>query len=175
MVAETVVENLAAAAAQVATVCDHSEHVEAWSDAAVTSAASALCRAAFDLAAERGIDLFEAYANRLETVEDTSVLPKPSDPSAAARTASTWRNLQVAQADHDRIFHPDVNGLSRLDQLRHYAFHLAKFPDAVLRGDAAELDGRRLPDMLLFAIKMWTLARVRLPEVSIEDSPPPIT
>ena len=48
----------------------------------------------------------------------------------------TWRQVQVAQLLHDRRFHPDVFGLSSLEQLRHYTLHVTKL--AGLLVDAAE-------------------------------------
>ncbi len=69
------------------------------------------------------------------------------------------------QIDHDRHYHPDVVGMAKVQQLRHYALHLAKAVGAFAepRGEQ-ELLHRRLPDILLFAIKLPTVMGVRLPD-----------
>ena len=71
------------------------------------------------------------------------------------------------EVEHDRRYHPDVLGLSKSDQLRHYALHLAKLAGAMAqvaagRGDDADFRARRLPDLLLFGLKLSTVAGERL-------------
>jgi len=166
MVPPEVIKKLAAAAAESATLCDHAEHLEAAEHGALIHVANALCESAYSICAMGGWDPVGLYARRLDEIEGRSPLRGPSGREGAL-AATCWRDLQLVQVDHDRAYHPDVFGMSRLDQLRHYAFHLAKFPDAVLRGDDEELRSRRVPDMLLFAIKLWTLGAVRLPDATI--------
>jgi hypothetical protein len=93
------------------------------------------------------------------------VLAQPGgfDGHAAALAAETWRDLQLVQIDHDRRYHADVFGLAKAEQLRHYALHLAKIVGAFAEAaDYAELINRRLPDVLLFAIKLQTVMGKRL-------------
>ena len=124
-----------------------------------------------ELAAQAGVDIFDAYADRLAAIEQRNVLSVEAafDGAAAVRSATVWSDLQRVQLAHDRAYHPDVLGLARIDQLRHYAFHLSKLVGAlaeVLAGrvEWAAFASTRLADMLLFGIKLATLANTRLPE-----------
>ena len=158
---------LAPAAAAVATYCDHVEHNEKAEPGWVTAAGETLQRLALEFASALGVDLVELYAQRLGAIESKNVLAAPAgfDGAAAARAASSWRELQLIQAEHDRVYHPDVAGLAKIDQLRHYAFHLAKLVGAFAASDDGHgLLERRLPDTLLFAIKLRTVMGERLPD-----------
>lgn len=84
--------------------------------------------------------------------------------------------VQLVQLEHDRAYHLDVLGLSRADQLRHYAFHVAKLAGSFARrarGQAGdeEIVERRLPDVLLFGIKLATVMAERLPDEPLPDRP----
>jgi hypothetical protein len=152
-------------AAAVANYCDHVEHNEAAETGWVLDAGSDLSRLAFEFAHAAGVDLLRLYAERLGAIESGNVIARPGgfDGRAAALAAASWRELQLVQVEHDRSYHPDVFGLARTEQLRHYAFHLAKIVGAF--ADAAnpdELINRRLPDLLLFAIKLQTVMGKRL-------------
>jgi hypothetical protein len=152
-------------AAAVANYCDHVEHNEAAETGWVLDASSDLSRLAFEFAYAAGVDLLRLYAERLGAIELGNVVARPGgfDGRAAALAATSWRELQLVQVEHDRFYHPDVFGLARTEQLRHYAFHLAKIVGAF--ADAAnpdELINRRLPDVLLFSIKLRTAMGKRL-------------
>ncbi len=74
------------------------------------------------------------------------------------------------QWEHDRHYHPDVLGLSRYEQIRHYAFHLAKLSGAAAEaasGDESDFLARRLPDLLLFGLKLATLTNEPLPDEQV--------
>jgi hypothetical protein len=166
-------------AAAVANYCDHVEHNEIVATAWVTSAGDALHQLALDFATRANVDLLARYAERLTMIEAQNVLMRPGsfDGGAAANNASTWRELQLVQAEHDRIYHPDVIGSPKVEQLRHYALHLTKivgaFADcAVGLGDAESIGMRRLPDTLLFAIKLHTVMGARLPEEPLPREKP---
>jgi hypothetical protein len=157
---EQVALALAPAAAAVANYCDHVEHNEVADTAWVTDAALVLQEEALLLARDAEIDLVEAYADRLRAIEMRNPLFRLDkfDGRSAALAAETWRDLQFVQIDHDRHYHPDVIGLTKAEQLRHYALHLAKIVGAF--ACPAELDEvltRRLPDTLLFALKLRTV------------------
>ncbi len=161
---------LAPAAASVANFCDHIEHNEYADRAWVEDAAVVFREAALDLAMAAGIDLKTAYAARLREIEACNLLQGPGayDGARAARDAATLRQLQLVQFAHDRHYHPDVIGLARTDQLRHIALHLAKIVGAFAepRSDD-EILRRRLPDVLLFSIKLATVMNCRLPETEL--------
>jgi len=158
---------LAAASAAVSTIADHAEHGESTIPHDLQRAGRLCAEAAMELAADQEMSVIAAYADRLQEIENDSPLGPSGDAPAAVRDATTWRQLQIAQIDHDKRFHPDVFGLSKLEQIRHYAFHLAKFPDAILVGDDIRLRTKRIPDMLLFSIKLWTVSGSRLPNAPI--------
>lgn len=158
---------LAPNAAAVANYCDHVEHNEAAETSWVLDAASELWRLALRFAQDAKLDLVELYSQRLAMIEDRNVLARRGgfDGRRAALTARSWRELQLVQIEHDRCYHPDVFGLAKMDQLRHYAFHLAKIVGAFAgAANSEELMSRRLPDVLLFAIKLQTVMGERLGE-----------
>jgi hypothetical protein len=159
----------APAAAAVANYCDHAEHNERVEAGWVLGAAEAFMQLALEMAAVEGVDVFVLYQARLEAIEARNVVRHDGgfNGGAAAGAASTWRELQVVQMDHDRFYHPDVVGLSRASQLRHYAFHLSKIVGALAERAAGATDRddiieRRLPDMLLFGLKLHTVMGVTL-------------
>ena len=156
--------DLARASAGVANYCDHLEHCEAAQREDVASAAVVLRRVARELAALLEGDLLSLYASRLAAVEARSPLYplEGFDVVDEVRRASTWFDLQRVQARHDRLYHLDVVGLQKQDQLRHCALHLAKLTGALADAitDSSARDdfvGRRLPDLILFSLKLNTL------------------
>jgi hypothetical protein len=137
---------------------------------AVRAAARRLRAMSVRLALESGSDPVALYMTRLGEVEKRNVLSgeESFDGPRSVPPAPTWRDLQRSQMDHDRYYHPDVLGLSKLDQLRHYALHVSKLSGAVastLAGDVScdDLVARRVPDMLIFGIKLSTVVGERLP------------
>jgi hypothetical protein len=156
---------LAPPTAAVANYCDHVEHNEGADTDWVIGAAEALQAHALQLAHEAGVDIIAAYADRLRAIERRNPLSHPEsfDGRSAALAAGTWRDLQLVQIEHDRQYHPDVTGLTKADQLRHYSLHLAKIVGAFAEAaDEQELLTRRLPDTLLFALKLRTVMGKRL-------------
>lgn len=160
---------LARASALIAGYCDHAEHLEHTARENISRAGAELRTLAVELADTNGIDLVDAYRRRLETVERRHPL-YPAGGFAAQEQIpdrATWRLLQTVQWNHDRYYHPDVFGLSRYDQLRHYAFHLAKLATAGLEaaaGNPGALFDMRFPDVLLFGLKLATLINESLPD-----------
>jgi hypothetical protein len=157
-------------AAAVANYCDHVEHNESAETTWVIDAGEQLGQLALRFAQASDLDVVDLYAERLGAIEARNVLAKPGsfDGRKAALAAATWRDLQLVQAEHDRLYHPDVNGLAKVEQLRHYAFHLAKLVGAFAEArDEDALINRRLPDALLFAIKLRTVMGTHLPDDSL--------
>jgi hypothetical protein len=153
--------------ASVANFCDHAEHNEVAERDWVLGPAAALRALAVEIAAAHGLPVVDLYAERLGEIEARNPLARPGgfDGHRAALEAASWRELQLVQADHDRHYHPDVCGLTKAEQLRHYALHLAKIVGAFAEPrDERELLGKRLPDLLLFAIKLATVMSTRLPD-----------
>lgn len=156
---------IAPAVGVVATYCDKVEHNEPADPKAVAQAGAQIECAAVAVGRRLAIDAVAAYADRLAVIETRNVLDHHGayDGAAAARGARTWRDLQLVQVEHDRHFHPDVIGLHKLDQLRHYVLHLAKLVGVfAAAADLDDLRTRRLPDCLLFAIKLRTVTGTRM-------------
>jgi hypothetical protein len=170
LLSETLV-TVAMDAAAVANVCDHVEHNESADLAEVRMAGYRLRAAALRLAEQAGADPVELYRTRLRQIERRNVLYEDGvsyDGATAVPASPSWRQLQLAQVEHDRVYHPDVLGLSKLEQLRHYALHVAKLAGAVaatIAGEVPEPDllARRVPDMFIFGIKLSTVVGERLP------------
>jgi hypothetical protein len=165
---------LAPAAASVANYCDHVEHNEITERAWVTGPAGVLQDAAIEFADAAGLSIVAVYAERLGAIEARNIAARPGghDGHLAALQASSWRELQLVQLDHDRVYHPDVVGLAKLQQLCHCALHLAKIVGAFAEPRAEqELLHRRLPDVLLFAVKLHTVMGSRLQDEPLPAGP----
>lgn len=155
----------AAISSSVATHCDRAAHNEDTASSTLSTAGARLRDLASFLARTLQVDLLEAYGRRLEAVEGRSpyepLLPKPPDRLTHART---WRDVQLVQLAHDRHYHPDVFGLSKSEQVVHITLHLCKLTGTLARlsdgdpSDLADFSRRRLPDLLLFGVKLSTLA-----------------
>jgi hypothetical protein len=153
---------IAPAVGIVATYCDKVEHNEPADPKAVADAGATIEHAVVGLSRRLGVDVVAAYAERLAVIETRNVLDH-HDAYDGAAAARSWRDLQLVQVEHDRLFHPDVIGLHKLDQLRHYVLHLAKLVGVFAEAaDLGDLRTRRLPDCLLFAIKLRTVTGTRL-------------
>jgi hypothetical protein len=162
---------LAIAAGEVANYCDHVEHNEVADIEVVRAAGAELRLLCLELSDAARRDPFELYAMRLDEIESRNVLCHEASlcGSEAVRSAATWRELQIAQAAHDKAYHSDVVGLAKADQLRHYALHLAKLAGVtagVVTGEVEHDDWlrRRVPDLLLFGLKLSTVTGQKLPE-----------
>jgi hypothetical protein len=161
------------AAALVANYCDHVEHNEQVDRDWLETAGRMLRQIACEIAEWEGRDLLSLYANRLRAIEHRNPCFHEDgfDGGARAEEATTWRQLQLVQVEHDHHYHPDVIGLSKCDQLRHYSLHLTKLSGALAelsRGsDSLDFLNRRLPDFLLFGIKLATVTGKTLPERSL--------
>jgi hypothetical protein len=166
--------DLAPASAAVANYCDHVEHNELVEIEWVREAARTLRRTSLHLCGLAGVDPVDLYAERLAMIEHRNVhhSDESFDGAGAARGVGEWRALQLAQDEHDQAYHFDVVGLTKSEQLRHYALHVAKLAGAcadAARGDLAHEDflGRRVPDMLLFGVKLATVTSEKLPHEPI--------
>jgi hypothetical protein len=167
---------LAITSAAVANYCDHIEHNEIADVGTVRDAAMALRKVAITLSDLAGRDPVDLYAKRLAVIEQRNVLHSADsfDGEKAARGASSWRALQLVQVEHDHAYHGDVVGLNKSDQLHHYALHVAKVAGAaasVATGVSSQTDfvSRRVPDMLLFGLKLSTVTSEKLPETAVES------
>jgi hypothetical protein len=164
----------AQAGASVANYCDHVEHNEVTERSWVSDAAASLRRLAIEMADAVEDDIHQLYAARIAQIEERNALWDPDrfNGSDLAAHSTSWRGLQLAQIEHDRHYHPDIVGLAKADQLRHCALHLAKLVGALadlITGEVDETDfrTRRLPDFLLFGLKLATLGGEKLPDQPI--------
>lgn len=160
---------LSSIAGVVANVCDHAEHNETADPMEIRVAGQRLRAVAVRLAESSGRLLTSLYRDRLRAIETRNVLHHANafnGPANVVETAS-WRDLQLVQIEHDRYYHPDVVGLTKADQLRHYALHVAKLA-AAAADTARELNSqddfmsRRVPDVMLFGLKLATVTGEKL-------------
>lgn len=154
-------------AATLAAYCEHVEHNEPHRVVDAASAGDQLRRIAFSLAQAAGVSLLGSYRERIAEIEAASVHSVTAIDGIAdmvgadaLQHATTWRQVQVAQLVHDRRFHPDVFGLSKLDQLRHYTLHVTKLAGLLVDADDEEswptFVKHRLPDLAVFGTKLAT-------------------
>jgi hypothetical protein len=169
-----VLKRTAGSGAAVARYCDHAEHNEDVAREWILDAAQQCRDDALLLASAMSVDIVEVYIVRLTGLERDHPLALPGGFRADLATTDepTWRDLQRLQAEHDRAFHPDVFGLSRCDQLRHYALHVAKLTGAL--ADACDDDQARqrfrtlrLADLFLFGLKLSTVMGESLPTTPV--------
>jgi hypothetical protein len=156
---ESALGEVASATATVARFCDYSEHVEPTDVSAIAEAAAVLRSAALKLADDLAVDAVALYGERLDIVERRYVLGIVGgfEGGAHVELAETWRDLQLIQGHHDRLYRPDVSGLSRADQLRHVCIHLAKLVGALAQPDLDVVRTKVIPDVLLFGLKLSTI------------------
>lgn len=153
-------------AGDLAEYCDRVEHVEPTVGDPVVEVGMRLREGACWAAQAMRADLFDLYMFRLTQIERRH----PVHPPMVRAHQRTWSGLQAFQVSHDEAFHPDVWGLPRVDQLRHYTLHVAKLAGAVSGmwdHEAPEWEvfaKTRLPDIAVFGVKLATLRNVRLPD-----------
>ena len=171
--------DLVRAASACASFCEHIEHNEPASTGQVIAAAEAMRGIAAQLAEQSHVSLRQAYEDRIRSVEASSLLACAADASTAHLVgadalagARRWDEVQAAQVAHDRHFHPDVFGLSKADQLRHYTFHVTKLAgllaDSLEQGTWAEFRDERLADIAVFGVKLATVCNERLPSSEVD-------
>lgn len=157
--------------------CDRAEHNEGVARDELLAIGARLRALGLGLIDDAGRDPVAAYADRLRQIEAKNVLldeEGPDVPSLLAQPSCSWRTVQLIQAAHDRAFHPDVVGLPRVQQLQHYALHLAKLARylqlAGTHADArADWTAGRVADVLIFGVKLATVANDRLPQTPVLD------
>ena len=170
---------LVRASAACASFCEHVEHNEPTTTHGVVEAAAEMRRVASSLAAASGQSLRSLYLERLRSVEASSIFRFTGVPGGeclvgaeALARSDHWENAQVAQVIHDRQFHPDVFGLSKVDQLRHYTFHTVKLAgllvDAIDRNEWPAFVRARLADVAIFGVKLATVCNEKLPPSPID-------
>ena len=168
-------QKLESAVNLLSTLCDHLEHCEPNNVNNINLAGKELRQIAVELARQNNVSLRDVYAQRLSKMETDSVLRLTStcSPSEMIARAQTWHDLQVGQILHDDQFHPDVFGLSKYNQLRHYALHVSKLPDHLskaIAGNSMEVFCQeRLADIVAFGVKLATLRNEALPKISFVD------
>src|SRR5260370_26963019 len=165
---------LVRAAGLLARFCDRTEHNEASERSEVIDAGRVLRETSLRLFGGMGLDPVGSYLGRLNRVESRYPLAdaRAGDATGSERTAETWRDLQQVQERHDAAYHPDGNRMPKLGQLRHYTLHVAKLAwltqealsDESLVEDYVQ---NRLPDLLLFGIKLATVVGMILPDEPI--------
>jgi hypothetical protein len=161
-----------------ARLCDRAERNEDASRDVVIVAGAELSSSALALLREHDMNPLDAYASRLAQIEIRHPLAgaRLFDADYVVRNVKSWRGLQQAQAHHDAVYHPDVTGLAKIDQLRHYTLHLAKLAwllqDAANGGDiGGDITNDCMVDILAFGVKLATVCGQILPDTPIDAVP----
>jgi hypothetical protein len=164
--------DLAIAAGQIGNYCDHVEHNETTVREDVEACAGTLRKVALTLAGG-GERLIGLYAARIDGIERAKVgYIESVNYSGRVRACSTWRDLQLVQMAHDGYYYQDVVGLSRMEQMRHYALHVAKLTGLLTRASRgelalADLTEQRIPDCMLFSVKIYTALNHKMEDEKI--------
>lgn len=171
---------LTRAAAELAGFCEHVEHNEPNSVESAANAGERLREIASQLSVRSGVSLVARYAARIRAVEEKSLLRHATlfddemslAGAEALAFATTWDELQVGQIIHDRQFHPDVFGMSKIDQIRHYELHVTKLAgllvDAIEYNEWDTFQQERLADIAIFGVKIATVCNVELPHTVVD-------
>lgn len=165
-----VVRALVRVTGRLARFCDRAEHNEGVERATVAESAAELRGMSTLLLHRCGVDPVGAYGERLAAMEARHPLAGAGlfDAADQVPLAKTWRDLQVVQARHDAVYHPDVLGLAKIEQLRHYTLHLAKLAwllqdrEEMLQDAQLVLD--RITDLLVFGVKLSSVCGELLPD-----------
>ena len=163
--------DIAKGSALISNYCDHCEHAETSKASWGIECGDILQDVAVQIGRHEKVDLHTLYAERLERVEHRNLFwesPEAPNGRELVLSASDWRGLQNAQITHNIYYNPDVTYMSRMNQMRHYAFHVAKLTGAVANqvesGPTEEFISTRLPDMLIFRVLIATTMSQKLPE-----------
>jgi len=157
-------------AGELARHCDRAEHNEQVDRGTLIRAGAQLRAMACRLATAYAIKLQERYAERLDAVESRHPLAGGGsfDGGDAVRVSKTMLELQRAQLRHDTVYQPDVAGMPKYSQLRHFTLHLTKLSmlllDAIEGRERDEFLNDRVADLFIFGIKLSTVAGERLPD-----------
>ncbi|MEU7904251.1 hypothetical protein [Actinoplanes sp. NPDC049118] len=155
-------------AADLARHCDRAEHNEQVDREKLLRAAADLRAMGWRLAEASGIDLRQRYSERLDMLESRHPLAGGGgfDGGEAVLVSKTLLELQRAQIRHDMAYHPDVAGMPKYAQLRHFTLHLTKLTalllDAIEGHDRDDFINNRIADIFIFGIKISTVASERL-------------
>lgn len=171
-------------AADLAAFCEHVEHNEVNSVYDAARAGDRLRQIAAELSARSGISLAATYAARIREVEEKSLMRHmplfAQGPELAGAhaldSADNWDQVQIGQIVHDRQFHPDVFGLPKIEQIRHYTFHITKLAgllvDAIENKDWITFQHQRLADIAIFGVKIATVCNIQLPTSAVDSTLP---
>ncbi len=116
------------------------------------------------LCSERGRDVIADCAVRLqETAQEHGIdfsvdfadRAGPEDHDAVV----SWRELQIAEAAHDRACNPDSQAIAPQEQMRRYALRLVAVAGSI--ADENE-DWRPHTDLMLFALRLVSAAKEEL-------------
>lgn len=169
------VRTLVRVVGSLAQFCDRAEHNEGTERASVSAAGEALRECGVALLRARAVDPVAAYAERLASMETRHPLGGAGvfDAHEQIPLAKTWRDLQRFQVRHDAVYHPDVCGLAKIEQLRHYTLHLAKLAwllqeHALGHKQLISPERDRFVDILVFGVKMATVCGTLLPDELVD-------
>ncbi len=156
--------------------CDRLEHNEGADRMELLDVGRLLRESAVVAIRASSVKLRDRYADRLEELESRNVLRWDGDAHwpDRIRHAKTWREVQVAQARHDATYHPDVVGLPRAEQVRHYTLHLSKLVWKMYRACEDDITWNsfaesRLIDLVVFGVKLATVANYSLSDLASDD------
>lgn len=172
---------LVRSAGALATYCDRAEHSENTDRGVIRAAARELRRVAVETSRAVGYDLQALYAERLAGIEarHPAFGDGMFDGAEGVRKAKSWRQLQNVQYLHDLNYHADVAGLAKWDQVRHYTLHISKLAmlaldastDSSEQGSWHSFLGHRLPDIVIFGIKLSTVSGEKLStDTSVDEA-----
>jgi hypothetical protein len=103
-----------------------------------------------ETAHEHGVDFVVDFVDRAGPEDQDEVV--------------SWRELQIAEAAHDRACNPGSSAIASPEQMQRYALRLA-----VVAGSIADEDDAWRPqtDLLLLAVRLVSAAAEELPDMPV--------
>lgn len=166
------------AAATLSKHCEHVEHCESNSVNDINLVSEKLLQIALSIAIENKINLAEVYLKKLQTVEAKKHLQKTllnEDPSLQAGPLTkdiTWQKIQINQLIYDRQSEPNMLGIPKYEQVRHYALQITKLAsllfEATENNQLKDFCDKHLADIAIIGVKLATLRGIKLPDLELE-------
>jgi hypothetical protein len=164
MIFEEPVHRLAAAAAEIAKVCDAMEHVEIYERRDVAAAAAVMLEAGRELWTGSATELPAAAVARLrQRISNRAPGDVAAFDTAIGGCDRSLADVSAAVTDHDRRIEPDFVGRPRMDQLRHLSYTGPKLLAKALTASTPAARNKVAIELTLLGTRLLAVVRMPLP------------
>ncbi|MYB40511.1 hypothetical protein F4X86_04595 [Candidatus Saccharibacteria bacterium] len=172
--------SLVRTAGSLATHCERVDGNEKTSVKEVEEVVRNLLLTAFSLAQNAGVDLDKIYEEKIKQVEESRPDSRLLGASPAILNAPkffespmTWRDMQINQVQHNRLFQEHIFGRAKYDQLCLYALQLMSLLGSMERYRHGGLAGlnRYAGDLAVLGLNLSILQNMELPDRPASEDP----